>query len=208
LLDTVRLMPRFSRLFIVAATWLHAYGDTVAKHRLRRLINDELEPEHQPALGLLLDTAQQGTHPKEFESILKHLRPADPERAIFDASRLIKGIEEYTRRDASQLARKWGLWALPIKFKLDALRPAVWVMSRYPELRARADFRGDLRASVLASLRYDDGAGESESGLAVLAGGSRSQVRSALRNLAMTGRVVVRPADEGHKTAIRLAGAA
>jgi predicted transcriptional regulator len=62
-------------------------------------------------------------------------------------------------------------------------------MAHQPSLRIQADLRGDLRASVLASLKFDDGAGESETALAQMTGGSRSQVRNALENLLLTGRV-------------------
>jgi hypothetical protein len=56
-------------------------------------------------------------------------------------------------------------------------------MHRNPDLVPRADFRGDLRASVLASLGHDPGAGRSELDLARRSGGSRAQVRAALDNL-------------------------
>lgn len=44
--------------------------------------------------------------------------------------------------------------------------------------------------------------------LARLSGGSRSQVRSALRNLAMTGRIVSRPAATANRREIQLIAAA
>src|SRR4051812_43582333 len=59
LLDTARVSPGNSRLFILAASWLALYGDYVARHRLARLIRDELEPQHRPTLGLALDWAAQ-----------------------------------------------------------------------------------------------------------------------------------------------------
>ncbi len=207
LLDTARHTPKMARLFIVAATWLHAYGDTVAKHRLKRLIDEELEPEHRPILGLLLDTAQQGTHPREFESVIKHLSPAASPKPLFESARQSKKLADIGRRRASALSRKWGLWAQPIEFKEDAIRPAAWIMSRHPSLRTRADFRGDLRASILAALRYDADAGESESRLAELAGGSRSQVRNAIDNLRLTGRVSRRQAEGANRVEIQLAEA-
>ena len=78
------------------------------------------------------------------------------------------------------------------------------MMSRHPDLRTRADFRGDLGASVLAALRHDAGAGTSESRLAELAGGSRSQVRNALANLQLTGRVAVRRSETANRCGIEL----
>lgn len=189
LLETAREAPRMPRLFIAAATWLHAYGELVAKSRLKRLIRDELAEEHRPVLGLLLDIAQQGTHPLRFQWIIRDLEPASPARPLFDVERSSPSRAARAERRASAISRRWGLWAEPIEMKRDALRPARWVMSRNPGFTTRADFRGDLRSSILASLRHDPGAGESELGLARAVGGSRAQVRSSLDNLEMTGRV-------------------
>lgn len=204
LLDTARHTPKMARLFIMAATWLHTYGETIAKHRLRRLIEDELEREHQPILGLLLDTAQQGTHPREFESVIKKLSPEPSPGPLFENFRENEKLMEIARRRASDLSRKWGLWSQPFEFKQDAIRPASWMMARHPNLRTRADFRGDLRASILAALRHDPNAGESESRLAELAGGSRSQIRNAIDNLQMTGRVASRRAEGANRREIEL----
>ncbi len=208
LLDTVRHLSEMARLFIMAATWLHLYGDVIAKHRLKRLIEDELAPEFHPILGLLLETAQQGTHPLEFQSILKRLAPAEKPKPLFESARRNTKLGEIAERRASELSRKWNMWCQPIEFKEDAIRPASWMMTRHPQLRACADFRGDLRASILAALRYDPGAGKSESRLAELAGGSRAQIRNALRNLEMTGRVTTRRAKGANRREIALTHAA
>src|SRR5687768_15672578 len=58
LLDTARVASANFRLFILAASWLAQYGDYVAKHRLARLVHDELESEHRPTLGFLLEWAK------------------------------------------------------------------------------------------------------------------------------------------------------
>ena len=199
ILDTARNAHRMARLFVMAATWLHTYGDLIAKHRLKRLIRDELEPEYQPVLGLLLDIAQQGTHPLEFETIIKTLKPAKQPRALFASSRKNPKLQDLAKRKASSISKKWNLWCQPIEFKDDAIRPASWLMRRHPEFITRADFRGDLRASILAALRFDPDAGHSELQLAELAGGSRAQLRSALRNLEMTGRVFTRKAKGANR---------
>lgn len=204
LLDTARHAPEMARLFTMAATWLHVYGDMIAKHRLKRLIRDELEAEARPVLGLLLDIAQQGTHPLEFETVTKQIEPSDKPMPLFLSSRRSAKLTELAERKASPVSRGWNLWCQPIEFKGDALRPASWIIRRHPELRTRADFRGDLRASILASLRHDPGAGGSESRLAVLAGGSRAQVRSALANLAMTGRIDTQPASGANRREVKL----
>jgi len=204
LLETSRHIPSMPRLFVMAATWLHTYGDLIAKHRLKRLIRDELEAEYQSVLGLLLDTAQQGTHPLEFQSVIKDLKPALHSRPLFETASRNKGLTTLAKRKASPLARKWNLWSQEIEFKDDALRPASWAIANHPALRTRADFRGDLRASILAALRHDQGAGQSESRLAELAGGSRAQVRAALRNLKITGRVQTQQALRANRREIFL----
>ena len=204
LLDTARLIPEMARLYIMAATWLHTHSDMIAKHRLLRLVCSELEPKHWATLGLLLDTAQQGTHPKAFASITKKLSPAEEPKPLFEKSCQNPKLAALAERRASALSRKWNLWAQPIEFKDDAIRPAGWMIGRMPALRTRADFRGDLRASILAALRFDEEAGQSEVRLAECAGGSRSQIRNALHNLEMTGRIKSRKAKGANRREVRL----
>lgn len=69
---------------------------------------------------------------------------------------------------------------------------------------SRADFRGDLRSSILASLRHDDDAGESELRLARSSGGSRAQVRNSLDNLELTGRVARTPDPSANSIRVSL----
>ncbi len=210
LLDTARHGPASARLFTMAATWLHRYGELIARHRLRRLACQELEPAFRPTLGLLLDIAQQGLHPPRFDLITKPLPPASPPMPLFEAECRTPGLRARAERTASELSRRWGRWCRPIELKSDALRPPAWVFEMNPEFRCRADFRGDLRASVLAALAFDDGAGESELALARATGGSRAQVRQALANLTLTGRVSRSAAGDSKRARVRvsLAGAA
>lgn len=207
LLETARLGARMSRLLIMAATWLRAYGSLIAKHRLKRLIRDELEVEFRPVLGLLLDLAQQGTHPARFQSVVHLLTPAEPARPLFESERMNAALAARAERKASEISKRWGLWCEPLDPKEEALRPAAWVRERNAGFVTRADLRGDMRASVLASLRFDAGAGRSEVSLAHAAGGSRAQVRSALEQLEFTGRVR-RERGRGRRIGISLAEAA
>lgn len=206
LLETARRGPGMARLFVMAATWLHEYGDLVAKHRLKRLIAEELEDEHRATLGLLLDIAQRGTHPPEFETVIREIRGQrkGAPRPLFEVERETAALAARAERRASAVSRAWGLWCEEIEFKQDALRPAAWMMARHPGLVMRADFRGDLRASIVASLRHDAGAGRSEVALAMRAGGSRAQVRNALRNLEMTGRVRAGKAEGANRREVEL----
>ena len=203
-LETARHAPKMARLFVMAATWLHRYGDMVAKKRLGRLARQELDRRHWAVLGLLLDVAQQGTHPAAFASITRGLGAAAEPGPLFEASRGSGALRRLAEDSASAVSRRWGLWCREVEFKSDALRPAEWIIARNPELRTRADHRGDLRASVLATLRHDAEAGRSEVRLAGLAGGSRAQVRAALRNLEMAGRVVRRRPEGGGRVVVQL----
>mgnify|MGYP001334887765 CR=1 FL=1 len=207
LLGTAQHGPAMPRLFEMAVTWLHLYGDLVAKHRLKRLIRDELSPEHRPVLGLLLDIAQEGSHPPEFLSVVRLLEPAPKPRPLFDVQRAPE-LAALAKRTATERSIAWNLWCPPLRNKLSAIRPAWWMMARNPELVLRADFRGDLRASIIASLKHDAGSGASELRLAAMAGGSRAQVRAALRNLEMTGRVAIRSAQGANRREIALTIAA
>ena len=58
LLDSARAMRHVARLYNTTATWLHDFGDIVAKHRLRRLIVDELGADDHAPLGAVLDCAR------------------------------------------------------------------------------------------------------------------------------------------------------
>ncbi len=208
LLQTVRHAPAMPRLFIMAATWLHRYGDLIAKHRLRQLIRDELERSRHATLGLLLEIAQQGTHPPRFASIIAELHPAMEPGPLFDVERTDVAMIERCRRRASAISLRWGAWCESFDFKDDAIRPAPWVMSGNPSLVARADFRGDLRASIVAALEHDVDAGRSELDLARHCGGSRAQVRVALDNLELTGKAMRSRSASNRRTRITLGRAA
>lgn len=207
IIQTAIHLPDMPRLYTLTATWLHIFGDMIARHRLKRLIRDELALEYHPILGLLLDTAQQHTHPLHFESIIKQLQPAKTPAPLFNASRNHQELTQLAKRKASDLSRKWNRWAQPITFKTDAIRPAQWLIKRYPILRTKADFLGDLRASIIAALQHDPNAGHSELKLAQCAGGSRAQIRNALHNLELTNRVQTQKAHGANRREIKLIAA-
>lgn len=190
LLDTVRLMGHMPRLFNTTATWLHAFGDLVAKHRLRRLVQQTLDPGLQPALGALLETAQQGQTPREFASILSRLSPADRPHSIFAIVQANPAFQLHAERRTGAIGRRWRIHLIDEPLRPKVLRSARWIMDRHPDFVLRADVKGDLRASVLAALTFDDRAGDNELALSAAAGGSRAQVRKALDHLELTGRVV------------------
>lgn len=91
---------------------------------------------------------------------------------------------------SSAIARRWNVLAGPIDRKPDALRPAAWILAHNPSLGVRGLLEGDLRASILAAIEHDPGAGASELELARRCGASRAAVRQALSRLEFAGLVL------------------
>ena len=189
LLNTARLASQNARLFILAATWLCRYADLVARHRLKRLVADELEPEHRPVLGLLLATVREETGTTHFNSVIRECSPAQEPRPLFEIERRNDKLRRLAKRHASPISREWNLWTRAFGPKIGALRPVRWVLKRNPGYRSRADLKGDLRASIIATLAEDPRAGESELRLTRECGATRSAVRDSLDDLETAGRV-------------------
>jgi hypothetical protein len=189
ILDTARAMRHVARLYNTTATWLHDYGDLIAKHRLRRLIGDELAVDEQAPLGAVLDCAQEGQNPREFAAVVVMLQPASEPMPMFKSFERNPRLLQIAKESTGTVGRRWRVYIDDEPLRPKVLRPASWIMKRHPDFVLRADFKGDLRASVMASLAFDEGADESELALARAAGGSRAQIRKALDNLEMTGRV-------------------
>ncbi len=215
LLSTARAGRREARLFIMAATWLAAYGRTVAKHRLRRLVRDELDAADAATLGLMLELAADAG-PKRgpsFRRVIETCRDVarrgghfdGPACPLFDVYDTHAAARRRLEREATDVARSWNWLAPPMDLKPDALRRPGWVVRTNPLLGRRADMRGDLRSSILATLRNDPAAGKSESALARACGVTRAGLRSALERLILAGHVVTRA--EGRRKVIELAPA-
>jgi Bacterial regulatory proteins, gntR family len=205
ILDTARSASANSRLFVLAASWLARYGDYVARHRLARLISDELEEEHRPTLGFLLEWARKnGVKSKNFRSNLpmKACKPADVPRPLTDIEHQNPVFSRLSKERASALSLKWGRWMSEFEIKEDALRPAEWIAQHNPSLRERALCGGDLMASILAECESDPRAIESESELARRCGGSRPALREALRRLRLAG--LIHTAESRRATSISL----
>jgi hypothetical protein len=194
LLETARRCGRNARLAPLVATWLVHYGDFIARHRLKRLAATELEATHRPVLGLLIESAAGHGAPRELLIAAGPFAPARPPRPLSDAAEHPQ-LAAIAERNASELSRKWGVWSSEMEPTPDALRPPAWVLARNPGLRDRALRKGDLRCSIVESLRRDtpDGAVRSESELARLCAADRSAVRKALASLIREGEVEVGP---------------
>ena len=129
----------------MSATWLHRYGEFVAKHRLRRLIREELAPEHRPVLALLLDIAHQGTHPARFASIIKDISPHTPPGPLFDVERLGR----IPRRSVSSpgLGCLTHMGAVVRADRVQGRRPAPRAMGHVPQPRICRPCRLSRRSS-------------------------------------------------------------
>lgn len=182
LTDTARAAPSDPRLFVLAVTWLSAYGIYVAAHRLKHLAS-QLEPEHQATLGVLLDTAVEHGAPKSLRQVVASAlsKAADPGPLfVTDQGPLASLVEP----EATPASKRWGRWVQPVETKPDALRPPAWVLRRNPEFAGRAAHKGDLRTSIVHTLRRDLGGGPvSEAQLARSCGATPIAVRAALDDL-------------------------
>lgn len=210
LLATARACPDNARLLPVVATWLVEYGGFVARHRLKRLVQDELAPDDQAALGLIIDEAVANGATRDLRIVAEVCRPRENPAPLSSVQRDNAGLARIAEKRASEASRQWGAWTPPVTLKRDALRPVSWLLARNPGYRDRIVRKGDLRVSIIETLRRDvpGGTAPSESALTRLSGATRTAVRKALAALELEGEVVVgaEPGnDRDHPVALRAA---
>lgn len=180
---TAQCLPQDPRLFAGAASWLSTYPLFVAKQRLEVLVRQTPAFAHRSELGLLLSTVEQASGTKHFKETVSLCEAADPARPLYDMQNDLPSWRRSAEIEASPLSRQWGLWCQPFEPKRDAIRPARWVIQNNPGYFDRAVLRGDLRLSILLTLRDDPSSGASELQLSKVCGGHRSAVRHALEGL-------------------------
>ncbi len=196
LLDTAAAASTDPRLVLAAITWLSRYSVLVAEHRLLCLLEDSgLNPTQRAALGLMIDFAlahsRRHDRRRNIERVRNACSPAPNALPLFEVERRTDGLVKRAQRRACALGRKWNLWVEDLQPKYDTLRPGGWIIENNPALSFRADFRGDLRASILLTLQEDSEAGESVSELARRCGVTRTAVVQALDDLEL-GRHITR----------------
>jgi hypothetical protein len=190
LLDTARALPDHPRLFPLVLTWLAEHGGAIARHRLKHLVTTELEPAHQPALGLLLEEAIAHGAPAELRIARDVCRPATHPAPLAAAFRTHPALLRVAASEASPASKRWGVWLPPAQPKPDAVRPAAWIRVHNPSWVSRVIRRGDLRVSILEALRLDlGGSAESIAILAHATGATRLAVTDAVRALEQEGAV-------------------
>ncbi|MBL4701440.1 MAG: hypothetical protein JKX85_09300, partial [Phycisphaeraceae bacterium] len=149
LLNTARLASGSARLFYLAITWLSQYSNFVARHRLKHLAETDLAIKHQPTLGTLLALAVKHGTSKELLIAAEVCQKADTKRPLFEVQQRSKTLTNIARQQASSEGLQWNLWVPDQPIKLDALRPASWVIKHNPQYLSRIIRKGDLRCSIL-----------------------------------------------------------
>lgn len=190
LLDTARALPDNPRLFPLVLAWHIEHGSGIARHRLRHLITTELKPEHQPILGLLLEEAIALGAPAEGRIARDACRPAEYAGPLTTAFRTHPELVRVAKSEASPASQRWGVWFPPAQIKPDAIRPAAWIRVQNPSWASRVIRRGDLRVSILETLRLDlDGTADSVATLAHATSATRLAVTQAVHALEQEGTV-------------------
>lgn len=201
ILDTVRATPDHPNLIPLVVTWLAEHGLGVARHRLKHLAITELSPQHRPVLGLLLDEAIAHGAPAELRIVRDVCRPAAEPGPLVTAFRSHPALHGVAESEASERSKRWGVWLPPVQLKPDAIRPASWIREQNPSWAARVVRRGDLRASILESLRLDfNGHAPAVAALAEKTGATRVAVNHAVKALEREG-VVRHPPQAPHARA-------
>jgi hypothetical protein len=204
LLDTARTAGSEILPFTLAVTWLAAYGDLVARHRLANLIRYELEKRYQPAMGILLESAVH-VAPRlnhHLRIAVNRCTPMRPPRPLLKIDQANGALWRLAQEAASSISRRWGLWLEPIELKTDALRPPAWLAGHHPALALRALVGGDLVASILAEALASGPVFQSEVELAARCGASRPALRDALAKLRLAG--LAKQQRIGRRNQIRL----
>lgn len=183
LIDTARILPENARLFSVVVSWLCRNYRLVCRHRLAGFVGRIDEPGTSAALGLILESVKIRVGIDHFNIVIKNCSPLKSSEPLFTVDRSSKGLVAMAEAGSSDIGRKWGLWCEEVQLKNDVVRPSSWIMSENSQLRNRAVFNGNLRASILETLVYDRKAGQSESALARCCSVTRKALREALDHL-------------------------
>jgi len=113
LLDTARVCPDNALLLPLVVTWLSQYGQFVARHRLKRLVQSELGLEHSATLGLIVEQAITAGGTRELLIVSEACEPHRPEGPLSQTQRAEASLAKITKRHASEASARWGVWTPP-----------------------------------------------------------------------------------------------
>ena len=210
IIDTCGLLPHKPHLLPGLVTWIAMYGNFIARHRLRRLIQVCASTETKAVAGLLTELAITVGGPQDLAMTIESCVPLKPGKPLAVAHRADQTMMKMSEAYAADPAVKWGLWTAECDADPAYVMPVQWILARNPGIRDRVIRKGDLRSTILETLRHDTGGvADSELALARLSGATRAAVHSAVYSLVQEGAVEVAP-HERHKrkVVIRLHGSA
>ena len=131
----------------------------------------------------MIDTAVEHGAPKILRQVVSaSLTPATTAGPLLDVDR--GALTHLVEHEATSVSKQWGRWVQPVDVKLDALRSPQWVVQHNPGFAQRAAHKGDLRCSILETLRRDlSDEPASEASLARWCGATVMAIRAALTDL-------------------------
>jgi hypothetical protein len=132
LLDTARQMADNPRLLVMSASWLAKHGDRIDSQRLLDLVRRDLESLYQPAMGLMLASADQLAGGRRFAEAAAACAPATTPGPLFLIEHRNDALRRLAERRASALSRAWGVWAPDVEPKYTAIRPRAWIDAHNP----------------------------------------------------------------------------
>lgn len=139
-LDTAAHARSDERLFVMAESWLAVHHHLLDARRLgRRLDNSDVNAETSAVAGAMLSLARsEVTGPTALDAAIRHCRPLPTRVPLFPQLEVHPGLLALVKKEALPLFKAWGFWHNDATLKLNAIRPATWIVKHCPELRARA----------------------------------------------------------------------
>jgi hypothetical protein len=190
LVDTARVADEDPRMFGMVATWLSKYSHFIAKHRLARMVIDDLDQRGSAVVGLLIGFAQRFGKAPLLPSVQRKCEPFDCPRPLFLVDRSSDAFADLAAEYACDVSKEWGLWTDGLEPSYDALRPVSWILEQNPAFRLKARFQNDLRLSVLMCLEYDCSGPVSEAELTRRCGVTRRAMHKAVDVLWQSGDIL------------------
>lgn len=183
LIETAGVIPENSRLYVVVLSWLAANYRLVCRHRLAGLAAGISDPVSSAVLGFMLEEAKTILSTDHFNIAIKQCESLTEPRPLFLVDCISDSFKNTAEAKSGDISRKWGLWCEDISLKPESVRPVSWIINNNPALIHRAIFNGNLRASIIETLKHDSDSGQSESLLARCCNVTRKALRDALDHL-------------------------
>ena len=151
-LDTAAHARGDERLVVMEASWLAVHHHLLDARRLgRRLTNADAETS--AVAGAVLSLARSGvTGSSALDAAIRHCRPLPKLAPLFPQLESHPGLLALVKKEALPLFKAWGFWHNDATLKLNAIRPATWIVKHCPELRVRALLGAGLDAEIVELL--------------------------------------------------------